>query len=71
MIPPNPYHPLEQDSEPNRADPTTPIQREVLTTQRENITPGQPWLDTSGNAIHAHGGSIIEEDGTYYWFGEN
>ena len=33
--------------------------------------PGQVWLDTNGNRIHAHGGSIFEEDGIYYWYGEN
>jgi hypothetical protein len=33
--------------------------------------PGQPWLDTNGNRIQAHGGSIITVDGVYYWYGEN
>lgn len=33
--------------------------------------PGQVWLDTNGNRIHAHGGSIFVEDGVYYWYGEN
>lgn len=33
--------------------------------------PGQVWLDTNGNRIHAHGGSIFVEDGIYYWYGEN
>lgn len=40
-------------------------------TPRTSITPGRPWLDTGGNRIHAHGGSIIAVDGTYYWYGEN
>jgi hypothetical protein len=38
---------------------------------RSSITPGQVWLDTSGHRIQAHGGSIIEIDGTFYWYGEN
>ena len=38
---------------------------------RTSITPGQVWLDTDGNRIHAHGGSILEVDGTFYWYGEN
>jgi hypothetical protein len=38
---------------------------------RSSITPGQVWLDTAGNRIHAHGGSILEVDGTFYWYGEN
>ncbi|MBR2203122.1 MAG: family 43 glycosylhydrolase [Prevotella sp.] len=40
--------------------------------QRYNsIRPGQKWLDTNGNPIHAHGFQIFEKDGTYYWYGEN
>lgn len=35
------------------------------------IYPGQPWLDTAGKRIHAHGGSVMYIDGTYYWYGEN
>lgn len=31
---------------------------------------GEPWYDTDGNRINAHGGSIYEENGTYYWYGE-
>jgi Glycosyl hydrolases family 43 len=38
---------------------------------RTSITPGQTWLDTDGNRIHAHGGSILEVDGTFHWYGEN
>ncbi len=33
--------------------------------------PGAEWLDTDGNPIHAHGGSILVVDGVYYWYGEN
>lgn len=36
-----------------------------------SIRPGQVWLDTNGNRIQAHGGSIIYVDGVYYWYGEN
>ncbi|NQX12578.1 family 43 glycosylhydrolase [Microbacteriaceae bacterium VKM Ac-2855] len=36
-----------------------------------SFRPGATWLDTDGNRIHAHGGSIFFEDGTYYWYGEN
>ena len=38
---------------------------------RTSITPGQPWLDTKGERIHAHGGSVITVDGVHYWYGEN
>ncbi|MFJ4029602.1 family 43 glycosylhydrolase [Paenarthrobacter sp. NPDC089989] len=37
----------------------------------DSIKPGQPWLDTNGNRIQAHGGSMLYEDGTFYWYGEN
>lgn len=36
-----------------------------------SILPGQPWLDTNGNRIQAHGGSVLYQDGVYYWYGEN
>ncbi|PYE51007.1 family 43 glycosylhydrolase [Deinococcus yavapaiensis] len=39
--------------------------------RRTSITPGQPWLDTNGNLIQAHGGSILYDAGTFYWYGEN
>ena len=39
--------------------------------RRRSITPGQLWLDTNGNRIHAHGGSLLQVDGTFYWYGEN
>lgn len=35
------------------------------------IHPGEVWLDTKGNRIYAHGGSILYEYGAYYWYGEN
>ena len=36
-----------------------------------SFRPGEPWLDTSGKPIQAHGASLIEVDGKYYWYGEN
>jgi hypothetical protein len=38
---------------------------------RTTITPGKVWLDTNGNRIQAHGGSIITVKDTFYWYGEN
>jgi hypothetical protein len=35
------------------------------------IRPGEPWLDTRGQRIQAHGGGITVWKGTYYWFGED
>ncbi len=40
-------------------------------SQYNTIRPGQIWLDKQGNRIHAHGGSVMYIDGTYYWYGEN
>ncbi len=37
----------------------------------DSIRPGQEWKDTDGKRIEAHGGYIHEEDGIYYWYGEN
>jgi hypothetical protein len=36
-----------------------------------SIRPAQVWLDTNGNRIQAHGGSIITIGDTFYWYGEN
>jgi hypothetical protein len=37
----------------------------------DSFHPGQVWLDTDGKRIHAHGGSLMHLDGTFYWYGEN
>ncbi|WP_017256956.1 glycoside hydrolase family 43 protein [Pedobacter arcticus] len=31
---------------------------------------GTAWLDTNGQPINAHGGGILYQKGTYYWYGE-
>ena len=36
-----------------------------------HFRPGQPWPDTAGTHINAHGGGVIFHDGRYYWFGEH
>ncbi|MDD6710523.1 MAG: family 43 glycosylhydrolase [Sharpea porci] len=36
-----------------------------------SFRPGKVWLDTNGNRIQAHGGSVLYVDGTYYFYGEN
>src|SRR5512144_1693144 len=33
--------------------------------------PGEVWLDTAGRAIQAHGGGILIDGNTYYWYGED
>ena len=32
----------------------------------DSILPGRPWLDTSGQRIQAHGGSIHYDNGTFF-----
>jgi beta-xylosidase len=39
--------------------------------QRLSFAPGEPWLDTDGNPIQAHGGGILSRNGVYYWYGEH
>ena len=34
------------------------------------IRPGATWVDDRGQAIDAHGGSVIQWHGMYFWFGE-
>lgn len=35
------------------------------------ITPGRLWPDTDGRHINAHGGGVLKQGDTYYWFGEH
>ena len=39
------------------------------------FTPGEPWLDTEGKVIQAHGGQVVLADDDqgplYYWYGED
>lgn len=37
----------------------------------QTITNGTQFTDTSGNALHAHGGGVIKVGSYYYWFGEH
>jgi hypothetical protein len=42
-----------------------------VTAVDDAIRLGALWLDTNGNRIRAHGGSIHYDGGIYYWYGEN
>jgi len=35
------------------------------------VRPGEVWLDDRGQPIQAHGGGILREKDTYFWFGED
>lgn len=39
--------------------------------KHRSFRPGREWLDTDGVHINAHGGGMLYERGTYYWFGEH
>ncbi|MEO7715416.1 MAG: family 43 glycosylhydrolase [Capsulimonas sp.] len=36
----------------------------------QTVHPGDVWPDDKGNHIQAHGGGILKQGKTYYWFGE-
>jgi hypothetical protein len=42
---------------------------------RTSFTPGEPWLDTAGEVIQAHGGQVVPTEDAqgllYYWYGED
>ena len=40
-------------------------------THYDSITPGEIWADNQGIHINAHGGGVMEHQGTYYWYGEH
>lgn len=39
-------------------------------SQQAQIKPGAIWYDTQGEQINAHGGGILYDNETYYWYGE-
>lgn len=41
------------------------------TDNNNSFKPGELWLDNNGKYINAHGGGILFDDGTYYFFGEH
>ena len=42
-----------------------------VSAQLTSFTPGTIWKDNNGVHINAHGGGILYQEGTYYWFGEH
>jgi len=41
----------------------------ILSAQVSSFRPGQPWPDTDGEHINAHGFNVIHHEGLYYWYG--
>ena len=36
-----------------------------------SFRPGQPWPDTKGTHLNAHGFCVLKHDGNYYWYGSH
>ena len=51
--------------------PADSLQLEPPPGRRTAFFPDQPWPDTGGNLINAHGGGVLFHEETYYWFGEH
>ena len=62
-------HFQELESERKAKEEATAINGAVH--HQDAIYPGQPWYDTKGQRIQAHGGAVFYESGSYYWYGEN
>jgi beta-galactosidase len=45
-------------------------QAQDASKRQTNFKPGEVWYDTKGDVINAHGGGLLFDKGTYYWFGE-
>jgi beta-xylosidase len=43
----------------------------VLSPKQDKIVSGEIWPDNNGVHINAHGGGVLFDNGTYYWFGEH
>lgn len=43
----------------------------TLVFSQDKITPGLVWNDKAGVPINAHGGCVVYDNGSYYWFGED
>ena len=43
----------------------------AIPVSRTHTMPGETWPDDRGRHIQAHGGGILKEGDTFYWFGED
>jgi beta-galactosidase len=46
------------------------IQAQSIPAKQTAFKPGERWYDQNGDLINAHGGGLLYQNGTYYWFGE-
>lgn len=40
-------------------------------TKYDGVPVGETWYDTAGDSIQAHGGGFLQDNGKYYWVGED
>lgn len=52
------------------ANPPAMVSPAAVTQPRNVFHPGAIWPDDRGEHIQAHGGGILKEGDTYFWFGE-
>lgn len=45
--------------------------QELGSERYREFYPGNLWFDTDGDIINAHGGGVMQYNGTYYWYGEH
>ena len=48
--------------------PTLPGTSSIVPCFHESCS---PWLDVTGQPIHAHGGGLLQADGQWFWYGES
>ncbi|KAL7619703.1 hypothetical protein AAE478_010245 [Parahypoxylon ruwenzoriense] len=42
----------------------------AVAAEAKYIVPGARWRDKDGNLVNAHAGSVVLDNGTFWWFGE-
>jgi beta-galactosidase len=47
------------------------LARAQTTPVNQSFKPGEPWLDSKGQVLNAHGGGLLFINNLYYWYGES
>ncbi len=50
---------------------SAPVPASGRAARPAEIRPGALWYDTAGHVINAHGGGVLFDGGTYWWYGEH
>ncbi len=43
----------------------------AMAVEQTSFRPGQPWPDTEGTHLNAHGFCVLKHDGNYHWYGSH